>query len=71
MTSIAEGCEEWTVNIDLTESEHELLAEVLEEKQTRMIQEIDHTDARNFKEMLRTKLEVLEGLKQKIEQARR
>jgi len=59
------------VNIDLTESEHELLAEVLEEKQTRMIQEIDHTDARNFKEMLRTKLEVLEGLKQKIEQARR
>jgi len=59
------------VNIDLTESERELLAEVLEEKQTRMIQEIDHTDARNFKEMLRTKLELLESLKQKIEQARR
>ena len=59
------------MNIDLTESERELLAEVLEEKQTRMIQEIDHTDARNFKEMLRTKLELLESLKQKIEQARR
>ena len=59
------------MNIDLTESEHELLAEVLEEKQTRMIQEIDHTDARKFKEMLRTKLEVLESLKQKIEQLKR
>jgi membrane-bound lytic murein transglycosylase MltF len=59
------------VNIDLTESEHELLAEVLEEKYTRMIQEIDHTDARKFREMLRTKLEVLESLKQKIEQLKR
>ena len=59
------------MNIDLTESERELLAEVLEEKQTRMIQEIDHTDTRNFKEMLRTKLEVLESLKQKLEQMRR
>lgn len=59
------------MNIDLTESEHELLAEVLEEKQIRMIQEIDHTDTRQFKEMLLTKLEVLEGLKQKIEQATR
>lgn len=59
------------MNIDLTESEHELLAEVLEEKQTRMIQEIDHTDARKFKEMLRTKFDLLESLKQKIEQARR
>lgn len=59
------------MNIDLTESEHELLAEVLEEKQTRMIQEIDHTDTRKFKEMLRMKFEVLESLKQKVEQARR
>ena len=59
------------MNIDLTESERELLAEVLEEKQTRMIQEIDHTDTRNFKEMLRTKLELLESLKRKIEQSRR
>jgi hypothetical protein len=59
------------VNIDLTESERELLAELLEEKQTRMIQEIDHTDARKFKEMLRTKLEVLESLKTKIEQLKR
>lgn len=59
------------MNIDLTESEHELLSELLEEKQTRMIQEIDHTDTRDFKQMLRTKLEVLESLKQKLEQLRR
>lgn len=59
------------MNIDLTESEHELLSELLEEKQTRMIQEIDHTDTRDYKQMLRTKLEVLESLKQKLEQLRR
>jgi hypothetical protein len=59
------------VNIDLTESEQELLSELLEEKQTRMIQEIDHTDTRDFKQMLRTKLEVLESLKQRLEQLRR
>ena len=58
------------MTLDLTESEHELLSEVLEEKQSRMIQEIDHTDARKFRELLRNKLEVLESLKQKLEQIR-
>jgi len=56
------------VNVELTDAELTLLLEILEEKQNRMIQEIDHTDARDFEEMLKRKLEVLEGLKRKLEQ---
>lgn len=58
------------MNVDLTDSEGALLSEILEEKQTRMIHEIDHTDARDFRQMLRKKLEVLEGLQRKLEQLR-
>lgn len=53
--------------MELTDGEREFLRELLEEKQTRMIQEIDHTDTRVFEEMLKKKLEVLEGLKRKLE----
>ena len=56
------------MNVDLTDAERTLLLEVLEEKQTRMIQEIDHTDARDFEEMLKGKLSVLEDFKRKLGQ---
>lgn len=56
------------MNIELTKDERTLLLEILEEKQNRMIQEIDHTDARHFEDMLKKKLEVLEGFKRKLEQ---
>ena len=56
------------MNVELTDAELTLLLEILEEKQNRMIQEIDHTDARDFEEMLKKKLEVLEGVKRKLEQ---
>ena len=56
------------MNVDLTDAERALLLEILEEKQTRMIQEIDHTDARDFEEMLKRKLSVLEDFKRKLEQ---
>ena len=55
------------MKLEFTEAEQELLQELLEEKQTRMIQEIDHTDTRDFADMLKRKLEVLEGLKRKLE----
>ena len=61
---------ELIVNVDLTEFECELLSEILEDKQNRMIHEIDHTDARDFRQMLRKKLEVLEGLQRKLGQLR-
>jgi hypothetical protein len=53
--------------VELTDAEREFLEEVLEEKQDRMIQEIDHTDTIRFEELLRKKLEVLESLKRKID----
>ncbi len=56
------------MNVDLTDAERTLLLEILEEKQTRMIQEIDHTDARDFEEMLKRKLSALESFKRKLEQ---
>jgi hypothetical protein len=58
------------VNLELTDAEAQFLQEVLEEKQDRMIQEIDHTDTNRFEELLRRKLEVLEGLKRKIDSSK-
>ena len=58
------------MNIELTDEERALLLEVLEEKQNRMIQEIDHTDARKFEDLLKKKLEALEAFKGKLEQVR-
>jgi len=55
------------VNVELTDAERALLLEILEEKQKRMIQEIDHTDARDFEDLLKKRLEVLEGFKRKLE----
>jgi hypothetical protein len=54
------------VNIELTDLERELLLEILEEKQKRMIQEIDHTDTRHFEDLLKKKLELLENFKRKL-----
>ena len=50
----------------MTDAERDFLNELLEEKQTRMIQEIDHTDTREFELVLKKKLEVLEKLKEKL-----
>jgi len=55
------------MNLEITDQEQDFLREVLEEKHEHMIQEIDHTDTIEFERMLRKKLEVLEGLKRKIE----
>ena len=55
------------MNVEITSQERDLLQEVLEEKEKRMIQEIDHTDTISFERLLRQRLEVLEGLKRKIE----
>ena len=58
------------MNVELTDEERALLLELLEEKQNRMIQEIDHTDARKFEDLLKKKLEALESFKRKLEQLR-
>ena len=54
------------MNIELSDDERELLREVLEEKQKRMIQELDHTDTIDYERMLRQRLDSLEGMLDKV-----
>ena len=54
------------MDLEITKEEQVFLAELLEEKHKRMIQELDHTDTIDFGRMLKKKLEVLEGLKRKV-----
>ena len=56
------------MNLEITEEERELLNEILEEKQKRMIHELKHTDTIEFERMLKKKIEVLEGLMRKLGQ---
>ena len=56
------------MNLEITEEERELLNEILEEKQKRMIHELNHTDTIEFERMLKKKIEVLEGLMRKLGQ---
>ena len=58
------------MNLEMTIEEREFLREMLEEEQKHLIQQIDHTDTRQFEEMLKGKLKVLENLKRKIEAIR-
>ena len=56
------------MNLEINDEEREFLGELFEEKQKHMIQEINHTDTIDFARLLRTKIEVLEGLMRKIGQ---
>jgi len=56
-----------SMNLEMTIEEREFLREMLEEEQKHLIQQIDHTDTRQFENMLKVRLEVLENLKRKIE----
>jgi len=56
-----------SMNLEITIEEREFLREMLEEEQKHLIQQIDHTDTRQFEDMLKRKLEVLENLRRKIE----
>lgn len=55
------------MKMELTDTEREFLRELIEEKHARLIQEIDHTDTRDFEELLKKKLEILEGFKRRLE----
>lgn len=56
------------MNIELTDDERDFLREVFEEKQKRMIQEIDHTDTLDYERILKQKLDLLEGVIRKLSQ---
>ncbi len=58
------------MNLEITIEEREFLHEMLEEEQKHLIRQIDHTDTRQFEDMLKGRLEELENLKRKIESLR-
>ena len=52
--------------IDLTTHEQMYLVELLAKAQKEMLHELNHTDTREYKEILKRRLETLEGLRAKI-----
>ena len=57
--------------LEITNSEKDLIFELIESAHREMIHEIDHTDAREFKKLLQDKLELLEHVGAKIGAAAR
>lgn len=57
------------MRLEITEQERGLLLELLEAKNTAMYHELHHTDARDYKDYVRRRIELLEGLKPKVEGA--
>jgi len=52
--------------LDITDQEREFLADLLESKHTSLLDELHHTDTHEYKDMLKQKMEVLEGLRAKV-----
>ena len=55
------------MTLEITEQERVLLLELLEAKNTSMLHELHHTDARDYGDYVRRRIELLEGLKSKVE----
>ena len=55
------------MTLDITDQEKAYLLELLETKRTAMFHELHHTDTYEYKDLLKQKLELIEGLKAKIE----
>ena len=55
------------MTINITDQERVLLLELLESKHTAMLHELNHTDARDYRVYLRSRIELLEVLKSKVE----
>jgi predicted transcriptional regulator len=54
------------MRLEITDKERELLLELIEQEQKQLIQELNHTDSRDYKALLRGRLDVLEGLLAKV-----
>ena len=53
--------------LNITDQEREFLLELLETKHTAMLHELHHTDTYEYKALLKRKVELLEGLRTKME----
>ena len=56
---------------DITDEEREYLLEILEARRAELLHELHHTDTLDFKEMLKRKVETVEGLASKLASAPR
>jgi len=56
------------MSFEITDAEREFLAELLDARHTSMLHELHHTDTYEYKAMLQRKLELLEKLRQKLNQ---
>ena len=55
------------MTLELTEKEWTLLLEVIEYEQKRFIQELDHTDSRDYKALVKERLRTLEEILDKVQ----
>lgn len=53
--------------LEVTDSEKELLLEILEAVQRETIHGLHHTDTNDYKELLKQRLETVDKLKEKLE----
>jgi hypothetical protein len=54
------------MELEITNEERDILFELIQAAHREMIQEIDHTDTRDFRQLLQDRLEVLEHVGAKI-----
>jgi len=59
------------MTFDITDEERTYLLEVLEARRAELLHELHHTDTLDFKEMLKRKVELVEGLMSKLAHAPR
>jgi len=55
------------MTLEITEQERVLLLELLAAEDTAIHHELHHTDIREYKDYVKMKIKVLEGLKSKVE----
>jgi hypothetical protein len=58
------------MTLDITDKERDYLLEILEARREELLHELHHTDTHDFKEMLKRKVELVEGLRSKLASAR-
>ena len=53
--------------LTVTEKERQYLLDLLESRHKELIHELDHTDTRGYKQVVRTNIEIVEGLIKKLQ----
>lgn len=54
------------MDIHLSDQEYALMTEILQERHSALMREIAHTDQREFKQMLKKRMDVLEWIMEKL-----